>query len=144
MAMLLPASFGASRRMNDSHDIRRNLRFRNPELQRPTPDQLAAADYCVSFELTKVSKACHKEKVFTLLHEGDVVCVRCEKDATRSYLGGRCSGHGVSGRITRWTSLTSVECHGKWLRRADQELKSDDSINTCTCSNLEDALFIFV
>ena len=26
--------------------------------------------YCVSFELTKVSKACHKEKVFNLLHEG--------------------------------------------------------------------------
>ena len=43
--MLLPASFGASRRMNDSHDIRRNLRFRNPELQRPTADQLAAAEY---------------------------------------------------------------------------------------------------
>lgn len=32
MAMLLPASFGASRRMNDSHDIRKNLRFRNAEL----------------------------------------------------------------------------------------------------------------
>ena len=29
MAMLLPASFGASRRMNDTHDIRNNLRFRN-------------------------------------------------------------------------------------------------------------------
>lgn len=32
--MLLPASFGASRRMNDSHDIRKNLRFRNAELAR--------------------------------------------------------------------------------------------------------------
>jgi len=31
-AMLLPATFGASRRMNDSHDIRKNLRFRNAEL----------------------------------------------------------------------------------------------------------------
>lgn len=30
--MLLPATFGASRRMNDSHDIRKNLRFRNAEL----------------------------------------------------------------------------------------------------------------
>ncbi len=27
--------------------------------------------YCVSFELTKVSKACHKEKVFNSLHEGN-------------------------------------------------------------------------
>ena len=31
MAMLLPASFGASRRMNDTHDIRNNLRFRNAQ-----------------------------------------------------------------------------------------------------------------
>ena len=38
MAMLLPASFGASRRMNDSHDIRKNLRFRNAELAQEHPE----------------------------------------------------------------------------------------------------------
>lgn len=39
MAMLLPASFGASRRMNDSHDIRKNLRFRNAELAQEHPTE---------------------------------------------------------------------------------------------------------
>ena len=38
MAMLLPASFGASRRMNDSHDIRKNLRYRNAELAQEHPE----------------------------------------------------------------------------------------------------------
>jgi hypothetical protein len=37
--MLLPASFGASRRMNDSHDIRKNLRFRNAELAQEHPTE---------------------------------------------------------------------------------------------------------
>ena len=36
MAMLLPASFGASRRMNDTHDIRKNLRFRTGDLSADT------------------------------------------------------------------------------------------------------------
>ena len=112
MAMLLPASFGASRRMNDSHDIRKNLRFRNAELAQEHPEGAnnewefysmtdenkhnrlsmrlwkhiqskwrykraiwlidifdALYSYCVTFEMTKVSKACHKEKVFNALHE---------------------------------------------------------------------------
>lgn len=30
--MVVPATFGASRRWNDTHDIRKNLRFRNAEL----------------------------------------------------------------------------------------------------------------
>jgi hypothetical protein len=71
---------------------------------------------------------------------GGVVCVRCEHKATRDYLGGRCGGHGVPGRITRWTSLTNVECHGKWLRRPDES--HEVSSSTCSCD--EDALLIFV
>lgn len=139
MAMLLPASFGASRRMNDSHDIRKNLRFRNAELAQEHSED-STNDYCVTFELTKVSKACHKEKVFNSLLDGGVVCVRCEHRATRDYLGGRCGGHGVPGRITRWTSLTNVECHGKWLRRPDES----QEVSSSTCSCTEDALLIFV
>lgn len=72
---------------------------------------------------------------------GVVICVRCENAATRNYLGGRCSGHGVPGRITRWTSLTNVECHGKWLRRPDESPEAS-SQQLCSCN--EDALMIFV
>jgi len=136
MAMLLPASFGASRRMNDTHDIRKNLRFRTGDLSADTNN--ANEDYCVTFQLTKISKACHKEKGFETLQDGGIVCVRCEKAATRHYLGGRCTGHGVEGRPTRWTALTDVDCHGKWIRRTQQ------SQLTCPCNQQEDASFIFV
>lgn len=101
-------------------------------------DLLIDCSYCVAFQLTKVSKACHKEKVFETLESGAVVCVRCEKAATRNYLGGRCSGHGVAGRPTRWTALTNVDCHGKWIRR------TEESQPTCPCNHQEDATFIFV
>jgi len=136
--MLLPVSFGASRKANDTHDIRRNLRFRNvkPAAVQTTPQPESNSDYGVRFELTKVTKACHQEKFFNKLHDGAVVCVRCERAATRHYLGGRCAGHGVAGRVTRWTSLTNVDCHGKWVRRADEEG------DTQTC--VDDASFIFV
>ncbi len=33
----------------------------------------ALFSYCVTFELTKVSKACHKEKVFSTLHDGNSI-----------------------------------------------------------------------
>ena len=172
MAMLLPASFGASRRMNDTHDIRKNLRFRTGDLSADTNnaneeyvqaeissllrnnnqsrisgrysksnisnDWLIDCSYCVTFQLTKISKACHKEKGFETLQDGGIVCVRCEKAATRHYLGGRCTGHGVEGRPTRWTALTDVDCHGKWIRRTQQ------SQLTCPCNQQEDASFIFV
>ena len=83
----------------------------------------------------------HNKQSISYYFEGGVVCVRCEHKATRDYLGGRCGGHGVPGRITRWTSLTNVECHGKWLRRLSDE--SQDVFNS-TCSCVEDALLIFV
>lgn len=70
---------------------------------------------------------------------GSAVCVRCEREATRNYLGNRCSGHGVVGRITRWTSLTNVNCMGKWVRRPDPDASSND---LCRCG--ADASFIFV
>ena len=83
----------------------------------------------------------HNKQYISYYFEGGVVCVRCEHKATRDYLGGRCGGHGVPGRITRWTSLTNVECHGKWLRRLSDE--SQDVFNS-TGSCVEDALLIFV
>lgn len=138
-AMLLPVSYGASRRINDTYDIRKNLRLRNVKPTAPVSQPESHRSYCVQFEVTKVSKGCHKEKSFEQLHEGSAVCVRCEREATRNYLGNRCSGHGVVGRITRWTSLTNVNCMGKWVRRPDPDASSND---LCRCG--ADASFIFV
>lgn len=70
---------------------------------------------------------------------GGVVLVRCEHAATRQYLGNRCVGHGVTGRITRWTSLVNVDCHGKWLRR-QPETAAAESLEQCS----QEALLIFV
>ena len=35
--------------------------------------------------------------------QGGEVCVSCESKASRPHLGDRCSGHGVDGKMTRWS-----------------------------------------
>ena len=79
-AMLLPVSYGASRRTNETHDIRRNLRFRTVKDETASSTAMAsddpannysASNYCVRFEVTKVTKACHREKMFDALSDGD-------------------------------------------------------------------------
>nr|XP_022920519.1 uncharacterized protein LOC111428986 [Onthophagus taurus]XP_022920520.1 uncharacterized protein LOC111428986 [Onthophagus taurus]XP_022920521.1 uncharacterized protein LOC111428986 [Onthophagus taurus] len=73
-------------------------------------------EYCVEFEVLKASKACRKEETFNALKEGERICVKCESEALHKSLGWRCQGHGVSGRITRWSAFSAPHCHGKWLR----------------------------
>ncbi|KAK7871272.1 hypothetical protein R5R35_007556 [Gryllus longicercus] len=109
-AMLLPARLSASRRANQTNDIRRNLRLRYPK------DPAQHHEYCVQFEVLKASKACRKETAYASLREGERVCVRCETQALRKALGYRCPGHGVEDRATRWTALAAPHCHGKWIR----------------------------
>ncbi|XP_071443116.1 somatomedin-B and thrombospondin type-1 domain-containing protein [Hetaerina americana] len=153
-AMLLPASLSASRHVNETSDIRRNLRLRYPkDPSRP--------EYCVQFEVLKAAKACRKENGFASLREGERVCARCEKQAQREPLGYRCSGHGVGAeevypedqedggeeflrslrkrgaRPTRWGALSAPHCHGKWIR-----VSATEGPEPCPCSGGPDYIFV--
>ncbi|KAJ8916520.1 hypothetical protein NQ315_000162 [Exocentrus adspersus] len=107
--------------------------------------QLGASDashivvYCVEFEVLKASKACRKEDSYKALKEGERVCVRCEAEALHEKLGWRCQGHGVEGRVTRWSALSAPHCHGKWLRA---QAEPDRTCTARTCKN--ETQFIFV
>ncbi|XP_023715451.1 somatomedin-B and thrombospondin type-1 domain-containing protein [Cryptotermes secundus] len=124
-AMLLPVTLSSSRRVNETNDIRRNLRLRYPK------DPAQDKEYCVEFEVLKASKACRKEPNFSSLREGERVCVRCETQALRKNLGYRCAGHGVEDRATRWTALSAPHCHGKWIRLDAGSSVHDASCPTC-------------
>ncbi|KAJ8956286.1 hypothetical protein NQ318_015022 [Aromia moschata] len=95
--------------------------------------------YCVEFEVLKASKACRKEESYKALKEGERVCVRCESEALHENLGWRCQGHGVEGRITRWSALSAPHCHGKWLRA---QAEPDRTCAARTCK--DESEFIFV
>nr|XP_018907152.1 PREDICTED: somatomedin-B and thrombospondin type-1 domain-containing protein-like [Bemisia tabaci] len=138
-AMLLPVSLSLSRKINETSDIRRNLRFRYPK----DPAENFNKEYCVLFEVTKAKKACRKEAEFSSLREGERVCVRCESQAMRPALGYRCPGHGTMDRTTRWAALAAPHCHGKWVR-LDMGLNALEYDDT-SCSACEKGpKFIFV
>ncbi|XP_045465529.1 somatomedin-B and thrombospondin type-1 domain-containing protein [Harmonia axyridis] len=136
IAMLLPGTLSHSRVANATSDIRKNLRLRDPERY---PQYDPEKTYCLSFEVLKASKACRKEANFQALKEGEHVCVRCESEALHESLGWRCQGHGVKGRITRWSALSAPHCHGKWLRSV-KETSEDCSVEQCS----SEKAFIFV
>ncbi|KAI4455358.1 rpe-spondin [Holotrichia oblita] len=95
--------------------------------------------YCVEFEVLKASKACRKEQVFNALKEGERICVKCESEALRKNLDWRCQGHGVAGRVTRWSAFSAPHCHGKWLRAQPEPSKE------CPAKNCpSNSTFIFV
>ncbi|XP_077295841.1 somatomedin B and thrombospondin type 1 domain containing protein vexed [Arctopsyche grandis] len=135
IAMLLPASLSESRKVNQTEDIRNNLRLRNPEDPEMTPQK----EYCVEFEILKASKACRKETSYKALQEGERVCVRCESEALRKSLDWRCQGHGVMSRSTRFSALSAPHCHGKWLRITpddddDYPMGGSNSTNSESCA----------
>nr|XP_023025528.1 uncharacterized protein LOC111513538 [Leptinotarsa decemlineata] len=136
IAMLLPGALSHSRTANDTSDIRNNLRVKDPT---KNPQYDPERSYCVEFEVLKASKACRKEENFKTLKEGDRVCVRCESEALHENLEWRCQGHGVEGRVTRWSALSAPHCHGKWLRAHSE---SDKTCSKNTCKN--GVGFIFV
>ncbi|KAJ2940309.1 hypothetical protein O0L34_g11893 [Tuta absoluta] len=129
-AMILPG--GLSRHANSTVDIRKNLRLRNPD----DPESNAHREYCVQFEVVKVSKACHADSDYKALREGNIVTVLCETAALRRELKWRCSGHGVEELSTRFYALVAPHCHGKWVR---QESAPDRASHHCTSPD-----FIFV
>ncbi|XP_075983993.1 somatomedin-B and thrombospondin type-1 domain-containing protein-like [Anticarsia gemmatalis] len=131
-AMLLPGGLSVSRHSNDTVDIRKNLRLRNPD----DPEANSHREYCAQFEVTKVSKACHTDSDYKALREGASVCVLCETAALRRDLKWRCSGHGVPGHATRFYALVAPHCHGKWVKAPQNPDKRSDC-----CTNPD---FIFV
>ena len=109
--------------------------------------------YCMQFEVTDVRPACSTvspvddaaddddDDAWTQrLAKGASVCVECQSLAMRRELGGRCKGHGVMSKETRWaavaTSSSTGRCHGKWV------LKSRDQ--DCQCSSDSPLSFILV
>jgi hypothetical protein len=62
------------------------------------------------------------------------MCALCSEDAKSESLGGRCRGHGVDSKLTRWRSTIHSKCHGKWKRV--QETRN------CPCKKGPDFIFV--
>ena len=102
----------------------------------------------MQFELTEVRRSCSRASSVDgdavaedwpgRLRKGSSVCVECQSLAMRRRLGGRCRGHGVLRKVTRWTAVVagSTGCHGKWTLKSRQE--------ACQCSAESPLSFILV
>lgn len=107
--------------------------------------------YCMEFEITEVRPSCGKvskllaavdlnsinsnkpdhvdlNRTWTerlAVSKGSTVCVECQSVALRRTLGGRCRGHGVMAKETRWAAVAtgsrSFGCNGKWKLKSRQE-----------------------
>lgn len=66
------------------------------------------------------------------LVKGASVCVECQPAAMKQKLGGRCRGHGVLAKQTRWDAVTVPGCRGRWVMKYRREncQCSGSSINT--------------
>ncbi|XP_075746775.1 somatomedin-B and thrombospondin type-1 domain-containing protein-like [Rhipicephalus microplus] len=114
-ALLLPVTFSPVRSMNDSYDIRQNLKYL-PKSELSKENNTTAKPYVVLFEVTKSRKACEALESFNLLREGQRLCISCEVTAMRKHLGHRCTGHGLEDRTSRFAALGNLHCHGRWQR----------------------------
>lgn len=106
----------------------------------------------MQFEFTEVRRSCSKAHVLqdakdevaaaywpSRLRKGAEVCVECQSLAMRRRLGGRCRGHGVLQKETRWVvtaAAGTTGCRGKWLLKSRQ--------NSCQCSPESPLSFILV
>jgi len=91
-------------------------------------------EYCIVFELSKVTKSCTFDKDFYKMRKGQQMCALCPSDAQRENLGGRCKGHGVEERTTKWRSTFKPKCRGKWRRVRE--------MSECPCLNGPDYVFV--
>lgn len=107
-------------------------------------DESNNKEYCVLFEVLKATKACRKESQYSLLREGEKVCVLCENEAMRPSLGYRCTGHGTMDRSTRWSALSAPHCHGKWVRLdSASRLRTTTAITRCpVCASSPKFVFV--
>lgn len=133
-ALILPSSYSTLRQYNASADIRSNLRSRFT--RDPRPDR--SNEYCVVFEVVKARKGCElsDELANHKLTSGAKVCVSCASAAMRKHLGYRCHGHGIDDQLTRFSSVASNNCQGRWRRKGQYEL--------CPCHGDGHADFIFI
>jgi len=107
----------------------------------------------MQFELTEVRRSCSKASAGRNKNEvdavaadwpsrltmGSEVCVECQSLAMRRRLGGRCRGHGVLHKETRWVVVAASRttgCHGKWVLKSRQD--------ACQCSPESPLSFILV
>ncbi|KAL1453789.1 hypothetical protein WDU94_010102 [Cyamophila willieti] len=65
-AMLLPVELSSSKKINETSDIRGNLWDHYPKNQ----NEDLSKEYCVVFQVIKISRACNKEIHFSNLREG--------------------------------------------------------------------------
>lgn len=124
-AMLLPGKW-STRRKAKEYDVRSNLKT-YVEVENK-------GEYCIVFRVDKATKACLENKDTWELTKDNEVCVSCESKAVREKLGGRCAGHGVYDRETRFKTVVTPECHGRWERVRYEE--------NCPCKS--GPTFIFV
>jgi len=124
-AMLLPRKW-SSKKKTKKYDVRQNLKT--------YVEKINKAEYCVVFKIEKASKACLDHKDTWELRRGNEICVSCESKAVREKLGGRCSGHGVFDKQTRFKAVVHSTCHGRWQRIRMEE--------DCPCTS--GPAFIFV
>jgi len=125
-AMLLPGKYSQVR--TKSYDVRQNLKTFKEE------EATSELEYCVVFRVEKAMKSCMKTKETKELQRGNEVCVSCESKAVRDQLGNRCAGHGVTDKITRFKSVVSSRCHGRWERVS--------VTSKCPCKNGPHFIFI--
>lgn len=102
--------------------------------------------YCVKFEVTEVRAPCNVKiaaddagagsRWSNSLKKGAQVCVECQPTAMKEKLGGRCRGHGVYLRETRWDAVTVRGCRGKWMMVTRQE--------ECQCATDDEHSFILI
>ncbi|XP_067015657.2 somatomedin-B and thrombospondin type-1 domain-containing protein [Anabrus simplex] len=131
-AMLLPATHPT----NETNDIYRNPRYRNSQ----DPEQ--HREYCVQFEVLKVSKGCRKDSNYSSLKRGQFVCVHCEMQTLRKSQSYHCLGHGAEDHPTHWTSVSTPHCHGKWIRRRVTSPKHHNKNSLCpSCNRGPDFIF---
>jgi len=75
--------------------------------------------YCAQFRLTESRRSCSRTPLSDwpkLLVPGARLCVECQPLVMSGGVGnGRCSGHGVLDRETRWSAVGVPGCRGKWI-----------------------------
>lgn len=98
-------------------------------------------NYCVVFEVNKVSRSCRKFSETQRLKPGHRICALCDDRAHRDLNEGhRCTGHGVEDKATKFKTLMNPRCHGKWTRL---ELHHDSpDCKACKPQTGTDFLFI--
>ncbi|XP_012669718.2 somatomedin-B and thrombospondin type-1 domain-containing protein isoform X2 [Clupea harengus] len=75
--------------------------------------------YCVYMRVRQASVVCKQRLWSAQLVLERSVCVECQSDAMAT--DNRCSGDGLEGIKTFWTTASAPGCHGSWVRESSRE-----------------------